>query len=85
MTRIYRQTADPKPTQTEMRLRKVARESAELAAGYRDLKSRHAARAEFWRRLNAKKHEQLRIEIKLGKSTRRAVRAVSPVADLFAR
>lgn len=81
MTRTYLKTADPKPTPTEMRRRKLAAARAEKIAEYARLKQAHDTRAKTSRELLDITTALLAAELKQPKP---AERPAAPVADLFA-
>ena len=81
MTRTYRRTADPKPTRTELRRRKLASARAEKIAEYARAKHAHHPRAKTSRELFEITFALLVTEMKRPKP---AERPAAPVADLFA-
>lgn len=81
MPRTYLKTADPKPTPTELRRRKLAAVRAEKIAEYARLRQAHDARAKTRRELLDITTALLAAELKQPKP---AERPAAPVADLFA-
>lgn len=82
MSRTYLKTADPKPTPTEMRRRKLAAARADKIAEYKRLKQAHDRRAKTSKELVEITSALIATELKQPKP---AVRPPAPVADLFAR
>lgn len=81
MPRTYLKTADPRPTPTELRRRKLAAVRAEKITEYARLKQAHDARAKTSRELLDITTALLAAELKQPKP---AERPAAPVADLFA-
>lgn len=81
MTRTYLKTADPRPTPTELRRRKLAAIRAEKMAEYARRKAAHDARAKTSRELFEITTALLATELKQPKP---AERPAAPVTDLFA-
>lgn len=82
MPRAYLRTADPQPTPTEKRRRKLAKARSEMIAEYERRKQAHGQRAVLARDLVKLTTTLLATEIKPHKT---AERPAPPVADLFSR